>query len=75
MVPRLAECQLFHCQFHRKESRYGIKAYPKDFLLVMTCLECTPPTEVARFKIAAEDAPQGNDHKILKARSFKVRSI
>ena len=60
--------QRFRCRFHAKEGHYQITFYDKDFLLVVKCLECTPPMEIVRFKVEKMDAPMGQDHEAWKAR-------
>jgi hypothetical protein len=59
MVPRFAQCQHFHCKYHRKEDRFNVKFFPKELLLVVECIECHPAMEIVRFKVALEDAPRG----------------
>ena len=51
---RVTACQ-YGCMYHKKESRYRIREYPNDNLVVIYCLECNPPTEVVRFKLAAKE--------------------
>jgi hypothetical protein len=74
MVPRFAECQAFHCKYHGKQDRYSVKFFPKEMLVVVKCIECKPPMEIVRFKVAREDPPTGNDHRVLKPRSYKITS-
>jgi hypothetical protein len=74
MVPRFAQCQKIHCKYHGKQDRYEIAFFPDDLLVVVKCLECKPPMEIVRFKVAREDAPMGNNHRLLKPRSYKITS-
>jgi len=74
MVPRFAECQKFHCKYHRKEDRFDVAFFPRELLLVVKCIECRPPMEIVRFKIAREDPPTGNEHRLLKPRNYKINS-
>ena len=75
VIPRTARCAMYKCKFHGKESRYAVKHFYDDDLIVFTCLECVPPTEIARFKLAKEEAPDGNQHRILKPRAKQFIQI
>jgi hypothetical protein len=54
-LTRMVVAMRIGCKFHKKESRFSIHYYDKDKLIVIRCLECKPPTEVCRFKIADGD--------------------
>ena len=74
MVPRFAQCQKIHCKYHGKEDRYEIAFFPDDLLVIVKCLECHPHLEICRFKVALEDAPTGDEHRLLKPKNYKVIS-
>lgn len=72
MVPRTARAEIIRCKYHAKESRYVIKHFPDHQLIILFCVECNPPMELARYKLAQEEAPSGNQHRILTAKTFGV---
>jgi hypothetical protein len=74
MVPRFAQCQKIHCKYHGKQDRYEIAFFPDDLLVVVKCLECRPPMETVRFKVAREEAPTGNAHRLLKTKNYRIIS-
>jgi hypothetical protein len=73
MVPKFSQCQKFHCKYHTKEDRYSIAFFPDHKLVVVKCIECHPPMEIVRFKVAHEDAPKGENHRLVMPKSYKVK--
>ncbi len=73
LLPRTAVSHKFKCIYHHKESRYEVTFFPRETLLIVKCLECPPDSEIVRFKIAQEEAPDGNQHRILKPNYRQAR--
>jgi hypothetical protein len=59
---RTVSCLRIGCKYHKKESRYEIRWYDKDDLLIVFCLECHPKAEVVRFKLSKEEASKGDEY-------------
>lgn len=62
LVGRTVSCLRIGCKLHKKESRYEIRWYDHDDLLIVFCLECNPKTEVVRFKLSKEEAAKGDEY-------------
>jgi hypothetical protein len=75
MIPKTALCHAFHCKYHVKQDRFSVKFFPDHMLVIVKCLECHPPMEIVRFKVAREDPPEGEKHKLLLPRNYKVNSV
>lgn len=73
MVPKFAQAQAFHCKYHGKQDRYSVKFFPDHMLVVVKCIECHPPMEIVRFKVAHEDPPEGENHKLLLPKNYTVK--
>jgi len=51
-MAKRAVCQVVRCRYHAKEARYRIKFFQEEMLFIVECLECKPPTEIVRAKVA-----------------------